>query len=63
MDGEAAAIDKVLLITGTSSGIGLASAVASARAGFTTVATVRNLDRADSLHAAGVIVDVQARRD
>ena len=37
---------RTLLITGTSSGIGLATAVAAARAGFTTVATMRDLDRA-----------------
>jgi NAD(P)-dependent dehydrogenase (short-subunit alcohol dehydrogenase family) len=42
----------VLLVTGTSSGIGLATAVAGARAGFRTVATVRNPDKADALRAA-----------
>ncbi len=36
---------KTVLITGTSSGIGRATAVAAARAGWTTVATMRDLDR------------------
>lgn len=55
--------DKVVLITGTSSGIGLACAVAAARKGFTTVATVRHPDRALALRAAavraGVTLDVR----
>ncbi|MFJ9454367.1 SDR family NAD(P)-dependent oxidoreductase [Kitasatospora sp. NPDC101447] len=54
---------RVLLITGTSSGIGLATAVAAARAGYTTVATMREPDRAAALRsaagAAGVTVDVR----
>lgn len=54
---------SILLITGTSSGIGLASAVAAARAGFTVVATMRDLNRADALRAAadsaGVSLDFQ----
>ncbi|MFE6051511.1 SDR family NAD(P)-dependent oxidoreductase [Kitasatospora sp. NPDC056446] len=54
---------RVLLITGTSSGIGLATAVAAARAGYTTVATLREPARADALRAAagaaGVTVDVR----
>ena len=53
----------VLLITGTSSGIGLECAVAAARAGYTTVATVRDLDRTGALRAAadaaGVTVDIR----
>jgi NAD(P)-dependent dehydrogenase (short-subunit alcohol dehydrogenase family) len=63
MTDTAASAPKVLLITGTSSGIGLASAVAAARAGFTTVATVRNLDRTEQLRAAaeaaGVALDIR----
>jgi NAD(P)-dependent dehydrogenase (short-subunit alcohol dehydrogenase family) len=52
-----------VLITGTSSGIGLATALGAARAGFTTVATMRDLTRAGPLrHAAadaGVTVDIR----
>ncbi|MEV7601081.1 SDR family NAD(P)-dependent oxidoreductase [Kitasatospora sp. NPDC089797] len=54
---------RVLLVTGTSSGIGLATAVAAARAGYTTVATLRDPARAGALRAAaeaaGVTVDVR----
>ncbi|MFF1882242.1 SDR family NAD(P)-dependent oxidoreductase [Pseudarthrobacter sp. NPDC058196] len=42
----------VVLITGTSTGIGLATAVEAARAGWTTIATMRDLQRADALRAA-----------
>ena len=59
-----AAPDPTVLVTGTSSGIGLATAVAAARAGWTTVATMRDPARADALtgaaEAAGVRVDVRA---
>lgn len=52
-----------LLVTGTSSGIGLATAVAAARAGWRTVATVRDTGRAGDLRsaaeAAGVDLDVR----
>lgn len=55
--------NRTVLLTGTSSGIGLASAVAAARAGWTTVATMRDPDRSDRLRAAcdeaGVSVDVR----
>ena len=55
---------SVLLVTGASSGIGLATAVAAAQAGFTVVATVRDLERTAALTeaaaAAGVDVDVRA---
>jgi NAD(P)-dependent dehydrogenase (short-subunit alcohol dehydrogenase family) len=54
---------RIALITGTSSGIGLATAVAAARAGFTAVATMRDPDRAGALREAaeraGVPVDVR----
>ncbi|MGW2703235.1 SDR family oxidoreductase [Streptomyces sp. NPDC001340] len=54
---------NVVLITGTSSGIGLAAAVSAARAGWTTVATLRDLSRSDALRKAaaeaGVEVDIR----
>ncbi|WP_407547660.1 SDR family oxidoreductase [Streptomyces sp. Pv4-95] len=54
---------KVALITGTSSGIGLAAAVSAARAGWTTVATLRDLGRSDALRKAaaeaGVELDIR----
>ncbi len=50
------------LITGSSSGIGLATAVAAARAGFTVVATARDPERADALRAAAAEVDLDVRR-
>ncbi|MET3988352.1 SDR family NAD(P)-dependent oxidoreductase [Streptomyces sp. PvR034] len=57
---------KTVLITGTSSGIGLAAAVATARAGWHTVATLRDPDRAGALLAAaeeaGVADRVQVKR-
>lgn len=42
----------IILITGTSSGIGLATAVACAKSGFQVIATMRNLEREDELRAA-----------
>lgn len=50
---------KVVLITGTSSGIGLAAAVATARAGWRTVATLRDPSRADALRKAAVEAGVE----
>ncbi|WP_441249498.1 SDR family NAD(P)-dependent oxidoreductase [Kitasatospora sp. McL0602] len=54
---------RTVLITGTSSGIGLATAVAAAKAGYTTVATMRVPGRAEALldaaGHAGVTVDVR----
>ena len=54
----------VVLITGTSSGIGLATAVAAAAKGFTVVATMRDPSRSDALtsaaEAAGVELDIRA---
>ncbi len=44
--------EKTVLITGTSSGIGLATAIASAQAGWVTIATMRDLRKADALRAA-----------
>jgi NAD(P)-dependent dehydrogenase (short-subunit alcohol dehydrogenase family) len=40
---------KTVLITGTSSGIGLATAVGAAQAGWTTIATMRDTGKADAL--------------
>ena len=53
----------VLLVTGTSSGIGLATAVAAAGSGYTTVATLRDTGADGALRAAeaeaGVVLDVR----
>ena len=53
----------VVLITGTSSGIGLSTAVTAARHGFTTVATLRDTTKDGALRAAaeaaGVELDVR----
>lgn len=53
---------QTVLITGTSSGIGLATAITAARAGFRTVATMRDLSRAQALRDAasttGVTLDI-----
>lgn len=55
---------RVVLVTGTSSGIGLATAVRLARAGWLVVATMRDPERAGALRAAlaeaGVDADVRA---
>ncbi|MGW3958492.1 SDR family oxidoreductase [Amycolatopsis sp. NPDC005003] len=55
--------ERVALITGTSTGIGLATAVLAARRGFRTVATLRDTGRADRLRKAaadaGVELDVR----
>ena len=54
----------VVLITGTSSGIGLATAIAAAKAGWTTVATLRDPTRAGALERAAaeasVTLDIRA---
>lgn len=55
---------RVALVTGTSSGIGLETAVALARDGWDVVATVRDVDRArrlrDAASAAAVALDIRA---
>jgi NAD(P)-dependent dehydrogenase (short-subunit alcohol dehydrogenase family) len=50
---------NVVLITGTSSGIGLHAALAAAQAGHTVVATMRNLDRSDTLRDAASAIGVR----
>lgn len=56
-------MNRIALITGTSSGMGLHAAVALAKAGCDVVATVRSLDKAVELtsaaDAAGVTLDVR----
>jgi NAD(P)-dependent dehydrogenase (short-subunit alcohol dehydrogenase family) len=54
---------EVALVTGTSSGMGLATAVGLARAGLLVVATMRDTTRADALRraAADAGVDVEVR--
>ncbi|MFS8096109.1 SDR family oxidoreductase [Lentzea alba] len=49
----------IVLITGTSSGIGLATAVQAAEAGHQVVATMRDTSRADALRAACPAADVR----
>jgi len=52
---------KTLLITGTSSGLGLAAAVAAARHGWHTVATMRDPARDGALREAAAAAGVQDR--
>jgi NAD(P)-dependent dehydrogenase (short-subunit alcohol dehydrogenase family) len=56
-------MEKVALITGCSSGFGMLAAIEMARAGFRVVATMRNLERRQTLDAAakaaGVELDVR----
>ncbi|MFJ9895897.1 SDR family NAD(P)-dependent oxidoreductase [Streptomyces sp. NPDC091280] len=52
---------RTVLITGTSSGIGLATAVQAAEAGWNVVATLRDPGRADALRAAVEAADVTDR--
>ncbi|GAB2818898.1 SDR family oxidoreductase [Lentzea nigeriaca] len=49
----------VVLVTGTSSGIGLAIAVQAAEAGHQVVATMRDTSRADALRAAAPDIDIR----
>lgn len=55
---DAASAPSVVLITGASSGIGLETAVAAARAGYRVVATVRDLARTGDLDGAVAGLDV-----
>src|SRR4051794_39267223 len=58
------ATTPIALVTGTSAGIGLSTAVSLAAAGWTTIATMRDLRKADALEAAaaqaGVALDIRA---
>lgn len=55
-------MNKVILITGTSTGLGISIAVGAARAGHTVYATMRNLDRRaaldDAAKTAGVVLNM-----
>jgi NAD(P)-dependent dehydrogenase (short-subunit alcohol dehydrogenase family) len=57
------AVGQLVLITGTSSGIGLSAAIESAAAGHRVVATMRNLDKRAELEATakarGVRVEIE----
>ncbi|OIK05221.1 SDR family oxidoreductase [Streptomyces monashensis] len=57
---------KTVLITGTSSGIGLAAALGAARSGWTTIATMRDTGKAQTLLKAaadhGVADRIQVKR-
>jgi NAD(P)-dependent dehydrogenase (short-subunit alcohol dehydrogenase family) len=56
-------MSPVALVTGTSSGIGLSTAIAAARHGFTVVATLRDTGKDTALRAAaesaGVTLDIR----
>ena len=52
---------KTVLITGTSSGIGLAAAIGTARAGWATVATMRDTGKAEALLKAAADAGVAGR--
>ncbi|MFD5081360.1 SDR family NAD(P)-dependent oxidoreductase [Kitasatospora sp. NPDC058406] len=56
-----ATADRTVLITGTSSGIGLAAAVGAARAGYRVVATMRDTGRSGALTAAAADAGVADR--
>ncbi|MFE3181857.1 SDR family oxidoreductase [Streptomyces violascens] len=52
---------KTVLITGTSSGIGLATAIGAARAGWTAIATMRDTGKAEALLKAAAEAGVADR--
>ncbi|MEU0060090.1 SDR family NAD(P)-dependent oxidoreductase [Streptomyces sp. NPDC006334] len=52
---------KTVLITGTSSGIGLAAAIGAAQTGWTTIATMRDTGKAEALLAAATEAGVADR--
>lgn len=51
-------MNKIILITGTSSGLGISIAVQAAKAGHTVCATMRNMDKRRSLDAAAAAAGV-----
>jgi len=53
----------IALITGTNSGVGLATAVELARAGHTVVATMRNMSKGKALEAAAVEAGVHVQAE
>jgi NAD(P)-dependent dehydrogenase (short-subunit alcohol dehydrogenase family) len=65
LEGFSTMPSKTVLITGTSSGIGLATAVAAARSGWRVIATMRETAKADGLRAAaeqaGVSANIEVR--
>ncbi len=54
-------MSKVILITGTSSGLGVSIAVQAAKAGHTVYATMRNLAKRDTLDAAASAAGVSLK--
>lgn len=52
-------MSDLVLITGASSGIGLATAVACAEAGFRVIATMRNVEGRDALDHAAAACDIE----
>jgi len=55
--------DKIALVTGASSGFGLLTSIALAKAGFRVVATMRDLGRRDRLDQAAAAAGVGAKLD
>ena len=52
-------MDKIALVTGCSSGIGLQTAIDLAKNGYTTYASMRNLDKKDELEAEALKANVK----
>ena len=54
-------MSKIVLITGTSTGLGIATATQAAQAGHTVYATMRNVQKRDTLDAAAKAADVSLK--